>query len=58
MTTKFNEVMTETANDILGKQRRKTQPWVTEAILDMCDMRRELRNNKNTENGAAYRGIN
>lgn len=59
MTTKFNSVMTETASEILGKHSRKTQPWVTDEILDMCDSRKELKKTNNTENGAtAYRKIN
>ena len=58
LTTKFNAVMTETANDILGKHRRKTQPWVTDEILEMCDKRRDLKKNKKTTDGAtAYKDI-
>ena len=56
MTTKFNTVVTETANDILGKHRWKTKPLATEGILDMCDTRRDLKNNKNTESGAVTYG--
>ena len=29
MTTSFNAVMSETASELLGKHRRKEQPWVT-----------------------------
>ncbi|XP_071853374.1 uncharacterized protein, partial [Apostichopus japonicus] len=59
LTTRFNEVLTETAGDILGKYRRKTQPWVTDEILEMCDTRRALKNGKTTRAGAdAYRHIN
>ena len=31
--SKFNAGMTETAEEILGKYRRKTQPWVTSRSL-------------------------
>ena len=58
MTTKFNSVMTETADEVLGKHRQKKQPWVTGKILEMCDKRRELKKTKNTTPGAeAYRDI-
>jgi len=33
MTTSFNTVMTETASILLGKHRRKTQPWVHRGYL-------------------------
>ena len=48
MTTKFNSVMTETADKVLGKHRQKKQPWVTGKILEMCDKRRELKKTKHT----------
>ena len=59
MITKFNAVMTEIADEILGKQCRKTQPWVTDEILEMCDKRRDLKKNRNTTTGAvAYKECN
>ena len=59
MTTNFNSVITEAASKTLGKHRRKTQPWITEDILDMCDSRKELKRNKHTTNGSkAYRVVN
>ena len=33
MVTHFNKAVTETAAEILGKQRRKRKPWVTPEIL-------------------------
>ena len=48
MTTSFNSIMTDAASEILGKHRHKTQPWITEEILDMCDARKELKKNKHT----------
>ena len=42
----FNTAVTETTGEILGKHRRKKNPWVTVDILDLCDKRRELREKK------------
>ena len=59
LATSFSKIMTETATEVLGKQRRKTQRWTTDDILDLCDRRRELKKDKNTENGAQeYRLVN
>ena len=58
MTTGFNAVMTETANELLGKHRRKKQPWITDSILDMCDKRRDLKKVKNTTGKEEYKEIN
>jgi len=43
LTSSFNTVMTKEAEEVLGKRRRKVQPWVAEEILDMCDTRRKLK---------------
>ncbi|XP_068250327.1 uncharacterized protein [Palaemon carinicauda] len=51
--------MIESANETLGNVRRKTQRWVTDEIMDMCNKRRELKKNKTTPTGATeYRKIN
>ena len=51
--------MSETANNILGKQRPAKKPWVTDNILKLCDKRRELKQKKNTTEGAKlYREAN
>jgi hypothetical protein len=52
-TNKVNETMIEVANEVLGKHHQKTQPWVTDEILGMCDERRDLKKVKNTVTGAA-----
>ena len=58
LTTKFNAVVTKRADEILGKNRRKTQPWVTDDILYLCDQRRNLKKAKSTTSGAeAYREV-
>jgi hypothetical protein len=47
LTTTFNSTIIETANEILGRRHEIKQPWVTTDILDLCDKRRELKNEKN-----------
>ena len=48
----FNTAVTETANNILGKHRPRKKPWVTDNIQKLCDKRRELKQKKNTTEGA------
>ena len=43
MVTYFNKTVTDTAAELLGKQRRKRKPWVTPEILGLCDQRRDLK---------------
>ena len=47
MITTINTAVTETACEILGKHHQKKKPWVTAEILNLCEKRRELRNNLN-----------
>ena len=55
----FNTAVTETANIILGKHRPAKKPWVMDNILKLCDNRRELKQKKNTTEGAKlYREAN
>ena len=59
LTANFNSVMVETATNILGFQRRKKKPWVTDEILDLCDSRKALKRSINTVDGAAeYKAVN
>ena len=60
LTETFSETIQETALEILGKERKKNQPWVTSDILDLCDKRRELKpeKNKNPEKAQEYRTVN
>ena len=53
LTANFNSVMIETATNILGFQRWKKKPWVTDEILDLCDSRKALKRSINTVDGAA-----
>ena len=48
----FNTAVTETVNNILGKHRPAKKPWVTDYILKLCDKRRDLKQTKNTTEGA------
>ena len=43
MVTHCNKAVTDTAAELLGKQRRKRKPWVTPEFLDLCDQRRDLK---------------
>ena len=52
----FNTAVTETASEILGKQRIIKKPWVTADVLDLCDKRRELKKNKSDAEGAKQYG--
>ena len=49
-----------TAETIIGKYRRKKQPWITNDILDLCDKRRVLNALKknNSDIKEEYREIN
>ena len=58
MVTHFNKAVTDTAAELLGKQRRKRKPWVTPEILDLCDHRRDLKKKRGEPEGAKdYREI-
>ena len=58
MVTHFNKAVTDTAAELLGKQRRKRKPWVTPEILDLCDQRRDLKKKSGEPEGAKdYREI-
>ena len=39
----FNKAVTDTAAELLGKQRGKRKPWVTPEILNLCDRGRDLK---------------
>ena len=48
MVTHLNKAVTDTAAELLGKQRRKRKPCVTPEILDLCDQRRDLKKKRQT----------
>ena len=58
MVTYFNNAITDTAAELLGKQRLKRKPWVAPEILDLCDQRRDLKKKRGEPEGAKdYREI-
>ena len=58
MVINFNKAITDTAAELLGKQRRKWKPLVIPEILDLCDQRRDLKKKKSEPEGAKdYREI-
>ena len=57
MLQKLNITMTETATEILGKHREKKKKWITNELMDMCYLRRELKKTK-FEPGSTYKKIN
>ena len=58
MVTHFNTAATDTAAELLGKQRPKRKPWVIPEILDLCDQRRDLKKKRGEPEGAKdYREI-
>ena len=52
--------LVSTAEEVLGKQRKKIQPWVTNEVLDLCDQRRQLKQQRyaNTETGLEHKQVN
>ena len=58
--TKIEDTLTSTASKIIGKYRKKKQPWMTNDILDLLDKRRTLKSAKKgkPELNDKYREIN
>ena len=54
MVTHFSKAVTDTAAELLGKQRRKRKRWVSPEILDLCDQRRDLKKTRGEPEGAKY----
>ena len=54
------DTLLSTAEEVLGRQRKKIQPRVTNQVMDLCDQRRRLRQQKytSTETGLEYRKVN
>ena len=44
--TKIEDTLTSTATKIIGKHRKKKQPWMTNDILDLLDKSRTLKSAK------------
>ena len=59
MITTYNTVLTDAASEILGKERRRKKPWFTKDVLDLFDMRRDVKKRRYEAEGAkAYREAN
>ena len=56
----LKEVLLSTADEVLGRQRKRVQPWVINEILHLCDQRRQLKQQKYDSTGARleYRQVN
>jgi hypothetical protein len=55
----FNAALIETAEQTLGKARKKIKPWMTDEILSLCDERRRLKPlRKSQEHKEEYREMN
>ena len=56
----LQEVLHSAAEELLGRQRKTIQRWVTNEAMDLCDQRRRLRQQKytSTETGLEYRKVN
>ena len=53
----MNKTLIDTATEILGKHREKKKNWITEELMDMCDLRRELKKIKFLS-GSRYKQVN
>merc|ERR1712033_83519 len=60
LTNSFTKIVQETAEKVLGRQRKKHQPWITDDVLDLCDKRRALKRTKHDspDSAARYRETN
>ena len=51
----YNTALTDAASEIPGKERRREKPWVTKDVLDLCDERRDLKEQYEAERTKEYR---
>lgn len=60
LTNNLKETIQETAEEVLGRHRKKHQPWVNNEILELCDERRTLKKDKHKseEANTLYRNAN
>eukprot|EP00794_Sanderia_malayensis_P011429 gene11428-biopygen9109 len=60
MRDRFAEGMNEVAMEVLGKEKRKKPPWMTDEVLDKCNDRRKLKATKfkDEESSRNYREAN
>ena len=48
----YNTAVTDAVSEILGKERGRKKPWVTRDVLDLCDLRRDLKKKRYEAEGA------
>ena len=60
LTDHIKTALQESAEEVLGRRRKKNKPWVTDDILDLCDKRRDLKKTKkdNPEAAQHHRDVN
>ena len=58
MTNEFSSILTKVAEDVLGIQQYKIQPWITEEIPQLCDQQETLKQVKNKIGVEAYKEVN
>ena len=49
--TVFNKAVTDTAAELVSKQRRKRKPWVTPEVINLCNQRRDLKKKRGEPEG-------
>ena len=52
MITIYETTVTDTASEILGKERRREKTWNTRDVFDLCGEWRGLKNNRYEAEGA------
>ena len=55
MITTYNTAVTDAASEILGKERRRKNSWVTRDVSDLCNEKRNLRKKRYEAEGAKNR---
>ena len=60
LTDQFTEGMNEVPLEVLGKEKKMKQPWITAEIMEKCDERRQLKATKykDDESNRKYRNVN
>ena len=51
---KFEQIIANSALEIIGKYRSKKQPWITDDIMELCDERRILKSKKKQQPDLDY----
>ena len=56
----LKELQLSTTEEVFGRRGKKSQPWVTNVVLDLCDQRQQPKQQKctSTKTGLEYRKAN